>query len=367
MKLRMKSLRSLGFLILLSVLFSQARGAAADPASFGVNIHAPQGAELAAQLDRVKAAGLGWVRIDFIWAAIEPRKGAYNWHPYDALAAAARARGLQVYATIAYTPAWATDGPELTGVPRNPDDWRRICQRAAMRYRGKITYWGLWNEPNLNQFWAGSRDQYIDVILKTGADAIHAGNRGAKVGGPDLAHLVSGDSDWYDWLRESLLEAGDRLDFITHHIYDSSGNRGVTSKLEASTLFGGHPALWGIVAPLGQGGPREHRLDGEAGLAHRDRLGVVAGGGVAAGGLLRGAAQRLVHRPLRARLAHQGLLLRAQGQRRPRQLDLGDPASRRLPQAGLRRLPGVRGRALSPRSLAERGRPRVAPTPAAES
>jgi hypothetical protein len=118
-----------------------------------------------------------------------------------------------------------------------------------MRYRGKITYWGLWNEPNLPQFWAGSRDQYIDVILKTGADAIHAGNRGAKVGGPDLAHLVSGDSDWYDWLRESLLEAGDRLDFITHHIYDSSGNRSVTSKLEASTLFGGHPALWGYVPP----------------------------------------------------------------------------------------------------------------------
>src|SRR5579872_4113346 len=102
MKLPLKSLRPLGVLVLLSVLFSQARGAAADSGSFGVNIHAPQGAELAAQLDRVKAAGLGWVRIDFIWAAIEPRKGAYNWHLYDALAAAARARGLQIYATIAY-------------------------------------------------------------------------------------------------------------------------------------------------------------------------------------------------------------------------------------------------------------------------
>src|ERR1700712_2448794 len=230
MKHPLTSLRPLGLpLLLLISLFSLARGAAADPGSFGVNIHAPQGPELAAELDRVKAAGLGWVRIDFIWAVVEPRKGAYNWHPYDALAAAARARGLQIYATIAYTPAWATDGPELTGVPRNPDDWRRICQRAAMRYRGKITYWGLWNEPNLKQFWAGSRDQYIDVILKTGADAIHAGNRAARVSGPTLSHLVSGDADWYDGLRESLLEAGDRLDFITHHIYDSSGNRSVTS------------------------------------------------------------------------------------------------------------------------------------------
>jgi hypothetical protein len=245
MSYRLKALIPLFFLLLAPA----ARAGAAVSSPFGVNIHAPQGAELAADLDRVKAAGIGWVRIDFIWAVVEPSRGAYSWRDYDAIAAAARARGLQIYATLAYTPAWATDGPELTGVPRDPDDWRRICQRAAHRYRGKITYWGLWNEPNLSQFWAGSRDQYIDVILKTGAAAIHAGNPAAKVGGPDLAHLVSGNADWYDWLRASLLEAGGQLDFITHHIYDSGGNRNVTAKLAASTIFGGVPALWGIVPP----------------------------------------------------------------------------------------------------------------------
>lgn len=237
-------------LVLLLLLLPAARAAsAAAPASFGINIHAPQGAELASQLDQVKAAGLGWVRIDFIWDAIETRKGKYDWRLYDALAAAARARGLQVFATIAYTPAWATDGSEITGVPRNPDDWRRICFRAARRYRGKITYWGLWNEPNLKRFWSGSRDQYIDVILKVGADAIHQGNPQARVGGPELAHLVSDGAVWYDWLRESLLEAGDRLDFITHHLYDNDGNRDVTSKLTDGTVFGGQPSLWQYVAP----------------------------------------------------------------------------------------------------------------------
>jgi hypothetical protein len=245
MKFRLKTLAPLFLLLTVSL----ARAAAADPASYGVNIHAPQGAELAAELDRVKAAGIGWVRIDFIWAAIEPKKGKYNWKGYDQIAAAAKARGLQVYATFAYTPAWATDGPEITGVPRNPDDWRRICFRAAKRYRGKINYWGMWNEPNLPRFWSGSRDQYIDVILKTGADAIHTGNPAAKVGGPDLAHLTSGDSDWYVWLRQSLLQAGDRLDFITHHLYDNDGNRDVTGKLDDGTLFGGRPSYWDAVPP----------------------------------------------------------------------------------------------------------------------
>src|SRR4051812_2563234 len=173
------------FVFLLLLLLPMAGATAADSAAFGVNIHAPRGAELAAELDRVKAAGLGWVRIDFIWAAVETRKGRYDWRGYDEIAAAAKARGLQVYATLAYTPAWATDGPEITGVPRNADDWRRFCFRAAKRYRGKINAWGLWNEPNLQRFWSGSRSQYIDVILKTGADAVRSGNPAARVGGPD--------------------------------------------------------------------------------------------------------------------------------------------------------------------------------------
>jgi len=247
LKARLQAVTPLLVLLLVSV----ARGAAAaDPSSsFGINIHAPQWSELASQLDKVKAAGIGWVRVDFIWAAVESQRGRYNWRGYDALVAAVRARGLQVYATLAYTPAWATDGPELTGVPRNPDDWLRFCLRAARRYRGKVLYWGLWNEPNLKRFWSGSRDQYVDVILKTGADAVHAGNPAAKVGGPELAHLTANGANWYDWLRQSLREAGDRLDFITHHVYDSDGNSAVTNRLAASTLFGGQPSLWQYVAP----------------------------------------------------------------------------------------------------------------------
>ena len=69
------------------------------------------------------------------------------------------------------------------------------------------------------------------------------------MGGPDLAHLTAGDGDWYDWLRQTLLEAGDRLDFVTHHLYDSDGNRDVTDKLDGSTVFGNRPSLWDAVAP----------------------------------------------------------------------------------------------------------------------
>lgn len=223
--------------------------AASEASPVGVNIHIPQGSELASILDRVQVVGIGWVRIDFIWAVVETAPNRYDWAAYDALAAAARARGLEVYATIAYTPAWATAGPELSGVPSRPQDWSEFCGQAAARYRGAIRYWGVWNEPNLPRFWAGTREQYLDIILKPCADAIHAAAPEAKVAGPDLAHLTSGDSDWYHWLREVLETAGNRLDIVTHHLYDSDGHSDVTNKLGGSTLFGGRPAFWNAVPP----------------------------------------------------------------------------------------------------------------------
>jgi hypothetical protein len=245
---RARRLLSFALLALIALLAGAARSRADEASPYGINIHAPQGAELQLLLDRTQAAGLGWVRIDFVWADVEPSPGVFDWSVYDNIVAAAQAHGLQIYATLAYSPAWATHGPEFYGVPDNPADWADVCFRAAQHFAGSIQYWGMWNEPNLSQFWTGSMQQYIDIILIGGADAIHAGNPQAKVGGPDLAHLQS--ADWFTWLQQSIQQAGSsRLDFVTHHIYDSSGNRAVTKKLNDSTLFGGQPGLWSVVPP----------------------------------------------------------------------------------------------------------------------
>src|SRR6202158_1898668 len=221
------------------------RPAAASP--YGVNIYAPQGAQLGFVLDQVHGAGMGWVRIDFVWANVETAPGVFDWSVYDALATAAMARGLNVYATLAYTPAWATHGPPTTGVPDDPATWADFCARAAQRYASSIQYWGLWNEPNLSKFWSGTSQQYINDILIPGADAIHGANAAAKVGGPELAHVSS--SQWYYWLRDCLNQAAGHLDFVTHHVYDIDGNAAVTNRLTGSTPFGGDPALWTVIDP----------------------------------------------------------------------------------------------------------------------
>jgi hypothetical protein len=216
---------------------------------YGINVHAPEREHLRFLFDKVQEAGIGWVRIDFIWAQVEPEPGVARWQIYDDIVAVARSRGLRVLALIGYIPAWATDGPELSGVPRQVSDWADFCYRAAQRYREDIQHWEIWNEPNLRSFWVGSRLEYIERILEPGARAIRAANPDAQVGGPALSHVVAKGRDWHSWLRDILHEAGDELDFLTHHAYDHSGPEGVTRLLAGQTPHGRDPSRWDVEPP----------------------------------------------------------------------------------------------------------------------
>ncbi len=216
---------------------------------YGINVHAPQNEQLERLFDSVERAGISWVRIDFIWAWVEPERGVFDWQVYDDIVAAAAARHLEVLAMVAFTPEWATDGPPFSGVPRDPREWEAFCQQAAERYGGRIRFWEVWNEPNLSEFWAGTRREYLDVILTPGARAIRAARSDAQIGGPALAHLTSGERDWYAWLAAVLQEAADDLDFLTHHAYDRDGPDDLTEKLDGRTIFGSDPAGWALVAP----------------------------------------------------------------------------------------------------------------------
>jgi len=194
---------------------------------YGINAHIPQ--ETA--LDRIAELGIGWIRVDFLWSEIEIERGHFHWEVYDRLIARAEARSLSIYACISSTPAWATEGEEGRGVPFGVLDYGEFCYRAAARYRGRVQVWGFWNEPNLNQFWQGSRAEYLLKIFYPGIHGIHAADRKALVAAPDLAHLSS--SHWRDWLRECLISGGEDLDIAVMHVYPSgSGAGNVIEKLE---------------------------------------------------------------------------------------------------------------------------------------
>lgn len=209
----MRFYRVLAFVALGSLI----GGPVAWSTGFGVNAHIPSNAVS----DRIQAGGIEWVRIDFLWSLAEPEADVYDWSVYDALVDRLEARGLKIYSGLGSTPAWATKGPASSGVPDDVDQWREFCYLAARRYSGRIHAWGLWNEPNLSEFWNGTRQEYIDTILIPGALAIRIADPSALVCAPDLAHLSS--ADWDDWLRATINAAGDYLDVVTQHVYPSNG------------------------------------------------------------------------------------------------------------------------------------------------
>ena len=209
----------------LGLVLTSSGTAMASP--FGINAHIPSDTVL----DALAQSGIGWVRIDFLWPVVQPTQGDWDWTTYDHVVEAARQRGLEIYATLAYSPEWATAGTPGPGVPRNSGDWARFCYRAARRYRGLVAAWGMWNEPNLTGFWEGSRHDYIELILLPGARAIHAADPRALVSAPDTAHLHS--AHWDGWLSDVIGAASGELDVVTHHVYPpGSSHEPVTSYLE---------------------------------------------------------------------------------------------------------------------------------------
>ncbi len=191
--------------------------APADDSRYGINTHWAM-ASADRRRDLVEA-GISWARVDFNWIDIQPTgPGSYDWAITDAIVDGARESGISLFATLAYTPQWATDGEARAGVPRDARDWASFAYAVADRYKDTLAHYGIWNEPNTT--FDGNADQYIDVLLVPAYDAIKAACPQCQVGGPDLNGNDS--AHWQDWLGAVLARAGHKLDFVTHHNYSGS-------------------------------------------------------------------------------------------------------------------------------------------------
>lgn len=197
----------------------------------GCNVH--QSTDVG--MDATKDAGLGWVRVDFNWLDAEPTtQGTYDWSRFDAIVIAADARGLKVLAVTGYTPACASQanvkGDGSTNDVPKAGTYAPFVTAAVNRYEAKVTTWKIWNEPNLEQFFEGTIQEYIDRILVPGADAVHAACPACKVMGPGLATVGTAYAAWLDAV---LTQAGAKLDIVSGHIYSSfsepGGGAGTTS------------------------------------------------------------------------------------------------------------------------------------------
>ncbi|HEX4924964.1 MAG TPA: cellulase family glycosylhydrolase [Bdellovibrionales bacterium] len=181
----------------------------------GVNIHLDSTPLVHLMADM----GAKWVRIDMNWSIMEPKEGVWDFAPFDLAIANAQAKGLKVFANIGYTPAWHSPNGKESGVP-DAEKWKNFVRVAVGRYKDRVRHFGIWNEPNLEQFWTGSAEQYADVILKPACEIIRQIDSGLKIGAPDLAHLYKPTIDVGVFLKAIKNRGADScIDILTHHVY----------------------------------------------------------------------------------------------------------------------------------------------------
>jgi hypothetical protein len=189
----------------------------------GVQFHCLWGfysdADREAVLDKIAAAQLTWVRIDAAWNGIEATaKGDRNqWYigRLDFCVNQALQRGLKVLVTLWLTPAWANGGNQYAP-PADAQDYGDFARWAASYWRGRVSAWEVWNEPDPAQsFWQGTVSQYV-ALLKAGYAGFHAGDPAAQVvlGGPS-----SNDDGWIGQVY--ALGGGSSFDVVATHPYQA--------------------------------------------------------------------------------------------------------------------------------------------------
>ena len=151
---------------------------------FGINTFLEQEVEAAKrqrQVELIAAAGFHWLRQEFPWYDIEIHaKGDYEdrraepyrgaWEKYDHIVSLAEESGLEIIARLSSPPEWAHAGGHVGGAFAPPVTYRDFADYSvavAERYRDRVAYFQVWNEPNIYPEWGEqsvSPEAYTELL-----------------------------------------------------------------------------------------------------------------------------------------------------------------------------------------------------------
>ncbi|MBI4317210.1 MAG: beta-galactosidase [Chloroflexi bacterium] len=140
-------------------------------------------------LQMVREMGATWIVEYFPWAYVEPRKGRFDWKHADLVMRSAYAEGLAVAARIDLVPEWARPD-ETTGRYLDRDhyaDYANFLRTFAARYKGRVKYLIVWNEPNTSFEWG-----YRPVSLEEYAELLKMAYLQVKNADPEVVVVSAG-------------------------------------------------------------------------------------------------------------------------------------------------------------------------------
>ncbi len=197
--------------------------------AFGMNMHIRQRvseSDWEEVMDQAEEAGVQWGREEFRWDTIEPSDDSFSWNAYDSVVDQYEAHGIKMVGLLTYSSEWANPKGEF--YPPDTTAWKDYVGTVAKRYKGRVDYWEIWNEPNHEGFWKGTTKEYA-TLIEAASDTITAKNPDAKI---VLGGLSGADTDFLDELYTELNNPS-VIDVVAIHPYRTS-NGGFNASPEKS-------------------------------------------------------------------------------------------------------------------------------------
>ncbi len=196
----------------------------------------------------MRMAEVGMVRMDFLWGDIEPRQGEFDFRKYDDIVEVLIKNKIAILGLLNYSTPWAAACASWNCPPADNSFFARYAVTVASRYKDKIKYWEIWNEPDSQTYWANQDGlkSYV-ALLKDVYAAMKKAVPDCKILNGGLANGLSS----VNWLYEN--GAKDYFDILNIHIFDSPLNPGAIKRVSAYPKLAykvmtrngdGHKKIW---------------------------------------------------------------------------------------------------------------------------
>jgi polysaccharide biosynthesis protein PslG len=192
------------------------------------NYKYPQEDSLRQAVSLMKEAGIGWVRVDFLWQLIEPEQGKFDFAKHDLIVDLLTAQGINILGILDYSADWASSCGKWNCAPKENKLFIDFATAVIRRYKDRIKYWELWNEPDSGVYWEPQDGlKAYCQLLREFYPAAKAADPQCKILNGGLAIANSSLNKLYD------NGAGGYFDILNIHIFVTPLNNGAAKTVLA--------------------------------------------------------------------------------------------------------------------------------------
>jgi polysaccharide biosynthesis protein PslG len=165
----------------------------------------------------LKKAKITYVRMDFGWSDIEQKQGQWDFTNYDRIINLLSDNNIRILGIFSYCAGWAAAPPDYLwcSAPTENKFFTDFSTAVIKRYKNKVKYWEVWNEPDSRTYW---RPQDMLVRYTSLLKDVY---QAAKIEDPSCKILMGGLAEGYK--IEYIYKNGgkDYFDLVNVHVLNS--------------------------------------------------------------------------------------------------------------------------------------------------